>query len=86
MNLPPISLPTLLINLQELDKARDVVADLEDELKAERSRLRGLNTEQGRFERQKNDVLLQLQRTESVSKTYFVFATSLINSAGHGRR
>lgn len=70
MFLVPAFLPYPLTNPQELDKAREAVADLEAELKAERSRLRSLNTEQGRFERQKNDVLLQLQRTESVSEVF----------------
>ena len=46
--------------------ARQAVMGLEAELKDERTRLRKLTTEQGRFERQKNNVLLQLQRTESV--------------------
>ncbi|EPQ56284.1 hypothetical protein GLOTRDRAFT_115600 [Gloeophyllum trabeum ATCC 11539] len=49
----------------ELDKTKRVVSELEQELKAERSRLRGLTSERGRIEREKDDILLQLQRTES---------------------
>lgn len=59
--------------MKELENARDAVAGLESELKEERSRLRALTTEQGRFERRKHDVLLQLQRTESVSSCLFLF-------------
>ena len=52
---------------QELDKARRTVEDLEVQLKAERSRLRTFATEQTQAERQKDEVALQLRRTESVS-------------------
>ena len=52
-------------NLQELDEARQGIADLEGDLKAERSRLRVLTVEQTRAEREKENVLLQLRRTES---------------------
>lgn len=52
---------------QELDKAKRVINDLEADLQVERSRLRTLTTEQSRIQRQKDDVLLQLKRTESVS-------------------
>ena len=38
---------------------------MEDDLKAERARLRDLTVEQGRAEREKENVLLQLRRTES---------------------
>jgi chromosome segregation ATPase len=50
---------------QELDQAKHTIADLEDDLKAERARLRDLTVEQGRAEREKENVLLQLRRTES---------------------
>lgn len=52
-------------NLQELDEAKQGIADLEGDLKAERSRLRVLTVEQTRAEREKENVLLQLRRTES---------------------
>jgi septal ring factor EnvC (AmiA/AmiB activator) len=50
---------------QELDQAKHTIADLEDDLKAERARLRDLTVEQGRAEREKENVLLELRRTES---------------------
>ncbi|KAI0091595.1 hypothetical protein BDY19DRAFT_885665 [Irpex rosettiformis] len=49
----------------ELDKAKRMVEELEAQLKAERSRLRGFATEQSHAERQKEEVALQLRRTES---------------------
>ncbi|KAJ7180785.1 hypothetical protein C8R46DRAFT_885504 [Mycena filopes] len=49
----------------ELEEARRVISDLETDLKAERSRLRALSTEQDRVQRDKDNVLLQLQRTET---------------------
>ncbi|KZT21623.1 hypothetical protein NEOLEDRAFT_744493 [Neolentinus lepideus HHB14362 ss-1] len=49
----------------ELDKTKKTVLDLEEELRAERSRLRGLTSERGRIEREKDDIALQLHRTES---------------------
>ncbi|KAJ6619906.1 hypothetical protein B0H10DRAFT_2024000 [Mycena sp. CBHHK59/15] len=48
----------------ELEEAKRVISDLEAELKSERSRLRGLSTEQTRVQREKENILLQLQRTE----------------------
>ena len=42
--------------------------ELEAELKAERSRLRALTTEQTRAQREKEAVLLDLRRTESVGE------------------
>ena len=44
-----------------------MVAELEGQLKAEQSRLRGFATEQTQAERQKDEVALQLRRTESVT-------------------
>ena len=52
-------------NLQELDEAKRTIADLEEGLKAERSRLRVLTVEETRIEREKENVLLQLRRTEA---------------------
>ncbi|KAI0692519.1 hypothetical protein BC835DRAFT_1508673 [Cytidiella melzeri] len=49
----------------ELERAKRMVADLEAQLKSERSRLRGFATEQTQAERQKEEVILQLRRTES---------------------
>ncbi|KAJ6498301.1 hypothetical protein DFH09DRAFT_334683 [Mycena vulgaris] len=49
----------------ELEEAKRVISDLEADLKSERSRLRGLSTEQNRVQREKENVLLQLQRTET---------------------
>jgi len=54
-----------LSNSQELDQAKQTIADLEEALKAERARLRDLMVEQTRAEREKENVLLQLRRTES---------------------
>ena len=56
-----------MTRFQDLDKAKKVIADLEASLKAERSQLRALTTEQNRMQREKADVLAQLKRTESVS-------------------
>jgi hypothetical protein len=53
------------LNLQELDQAKQTIADLEEDLKAERACLRDLAVEQTRAEREKENVLLQLRRTES---------------------
>ncbi|KAI0045417.1 hypothetical protein FA95DRAFT_1495451 [Auriscalpium vulgare] len=49
----------------ELEQAKRVIADLEDDLKAERSRLRSITTKQTKAERDKDGILLQLKRTES---------------------
>jgi myosin protein heavy chain len=51
-------------NSQELEEAKQTIAELEEDLKAERSRLRVLTVEQTRAEREKENVLLQLRRTE----------------------
>jgi len=55
------------MRFQDLDKAKKVITDLEANLKSERSKLRALTTEQNHVQREKADVLAQLQRTESVS-------------------
>ncbi len=44
------------------------MAELEAELKAERSRLRALTAEQTKAQREKEAVLLDLRRTESVRR------------------
>ncbi|ESK89340.1 hypothetical protein Moror_16258 [Moniliophthora roreri MCA 2997] len=49
----------------ELEKAKLTISSLEENLKVERSRLRGMTTEQNRITREKEEVLLQLKRTES---------------------
>ncbi|KAF5351346.1 hypothetical protein D9758_008042 [Tetrapyrgos nigripes] len=49
----------------ELDKAKRTIVELESDLKAERSRLRALSTEQTKIDREKEGIFLQLQRTES---------------------
>ncbi|KAI0285771.1 hypothetical protein BGY98DRAFT_943312 [Russula aff. rugulosa BPL654] len=51
--------------IEELDEAKQTIADLEEDLKAERSRLRVLTVEETQIEREKENVLLQLRRTES---------------------
>lgn len=55
---------------QELETAKHSIATLESELKSERSKLRSLLTEQGRFERERESVLAKLRRTESVCKPF----------------
>jgi phage replication-related protein YjqB (UPF0714/DUF867 family) len=65
---------------QELDKAKLAIADLEAELKSERARLRGLTTEQNSVQREKDNILIQLQRTESVSNTVYDISHSEIRS------
>ncbi|KAG6831612.1 hypothetical protein H0H87_004674 [Tephrocybe sp. NHM501043] len=50
---------------EELDKAKRVIADLEADLKSERSQLRTLTTKQNQVHREKAGILSQLQRTES---------------------
>ncbi|KAJ7781957.1 hypothetical protein DFH07DRAFT_1017858, partial [Mycena maculata] len=52
------------LRVGDLEEARRVISDLEADLKSERSRLRALSTEQSRVQRDKENVLLQLQRTE----------------------
>ncbi|EEB95257.1 hypothetical protein MPER_05801, partial [Moniliophthora perniciosa FA553] len=49
----------------ELERAKLTISSLEENLKVERSRLRGMTTEQNRITREKEEVLLQLKRTES---------------------
>lgn len=52
---------------QELEHAKRVIDELENELTEERARLRTLSTEQSRVQREKDQVAFQLRRTESVS-------------------
>ncbi|KIL69166.1 hypothetical protein M378DRAFT_70128 [Amanita muscaria Koide BX008] len=49
----------------ELEKARRVIEDLEEKLRGERKNLRSLMAQQDRLQREKAEVLSQLQRTES---------------------
>jgi septal ring factor EnvC (AmiA/AmiB activator) len=51
-------------NSQDLEEAKQAIAELEEDLKAERSRLRVLTVEQTRAKREKENVWLQLRRTE----------------------
>jgi len=53
---------------QELETAKQSIATFESELRAERSKLRSLLTEQDRFEREREGVLAKLRCTESVSR------------------
>ncbi|KAF9269220.1 hypothetical protein L218DRAFT_1072847 [Marasmius fiardii PR-910] len=48
----------------ELDKAKKTVSSLEENLKIERARIRGMTAEQNRIEKEKEEVLVQLKRTE----------------------
>lgn len=64
----------LIYSPQELDNAKRTIAELEGDLQSERGRLRTLTTEQNRIHRQKEDLLLQLRRTESVSHLRHVMA------------
>ena len=50
--------------LQELDDAKRTIEELEDELKAQRTRMRSMTTEQSRAERERESVLMKLKRTE----------------------
>lgn len=54
------------VDTREIEKARAVIADLEAELQAERTRLRQMSTEQNRVQREKSGITRQLQRTEAV--------------------
>lgn len=72
--------------LQELDRAKRTVNELESELKGERARLRELTTEQSKAERQKEKVVLQLRRTESVGSPFtLVMSPCSHHYVGHGR-
>lgn len=70
---------------QELERARQMVEELEGELKVERTRLRALTTEQSQAERQKEEVVLQLCRTESVRPYTVHFTHVAYPCVGHGR-
>jgi len=62
---------TSLKIVQELDMAKRTISVLESELSSERSRLRTLITEQERMQREKKQILTDLQRTESVGRFFF---------------
>lgn len=53
--------------LQELDKAKEVVAELEADLQAERAKLRAITVERNREVHDKKDIATELQRTQTVS-------------------
>lgn len=59
--------------LQEAEKAKAVIADLEAELQAERMRLRKMSTEQDRLQREIGEVARELQRTETVNMIMNMF-------------
>jgi hypothetical protein len=63
-----------LRDLQDLDQAKKLIAELEADLADERSRLRGLMVEQTKVEREQEDVLLQLRRVETVSSLMLILA------------
>lgn len=65
---------------QELEKAKRTISVLENELSSERSRLRTLIGEQDRLQREKKQILTDLQRTESVSELPFLSRFFLILS------
>ena len=46
-----------------------MIEELEEDLKVERARLRSLNTEQSKAEWQKEEIVIQLRRTETVSSS-----------------
>ncbi|KDQ19443.1 hypothetical protein BOTBODRAFT_51847 [Botryobasidium botryosum FD-172 SS1] len=49
----------------ELDQAKEGIASLESQLKAERAELRKLTSEQGRLSKEKKDVVLELERAQA---------------------
>ena len=52
--------------LQELDKAKEMVAELEADLQAERGKLRAIIVERNRELHDKKDIGASLQRTQAV--------------------
>ena len=56
--------------------AKRTISVLESELSSERSRLRTLITEQERMQREKKQILTDLQRTESVGRFFFLARTT----------
>lgn len=59
--------------MQELEHARHVISELEENLKAERAQLRTMTNTQSRMGREKEDIATQLQRTEVVSRKIHIF-------------
>lgn len=53
-------------SLQELDKAKEIVAELEADLQAERAKLRSITVERNRELHDKKDIAAELQRTQAV--------------------
>ena len=67
--------------------AKRTISVLESELSSERSRLRTLITEQERMQREKKQILTDLQRTESVGRFFFGSNHKKAHIIpGHGRR
>lgn len=64
---------SVLVWRQELDAAKQSIVTLESKLKTERSKLRSLLTEQEQFERERENVMAELRRTESVSGIWSVW-------------
>jgi len=52
--------------LQELDKAKEMVAELEADLQTERAKLRAITVERNRELHDKKDIGASLQRTQAV--------------------
>ncbi|KAG9121508.1 hypothetical protein FRC07_002496 [Ceratobasidium sp. 392] len=52
-----------IVGVQELGRARTAIAELEEDLRAERSKLRSLAAEHSRATREKTEVLAKLERT-----------------------
>jgi hypothetical protein len=69
---------------QELENARKIIQELEADLKSERSRLRNLDTQQSRTQRDKDGLLNQLKRTESVSACLGLFVPPAIQATTTG--
>jgi hypothetical protein len=58
--------------------AKRTISVLESELSSERSRLRALITEQERMQREKKQILTDLQRTESVGRLFLDRTTRML--------
>lgn len=74
----------------ELEQAKKAIGDLEEALRTERSMLRMLTTVQGTWDREKQDILFQLRRTESVRCSLVTWLHELTSEhdrlAGYGGR
>ena len=78
------------MRIQELERAKQSMEELEGELRAERSRLRALTSDQTKAQHEKETVRLDLRRTESVRDLVSPFLSANRCSfpcfAGYGRR